>query len=489
GIYDVKDFGAKADGHTIDTAAINKAIAEASSAGGGTVRFPGGAYVSYSIHLKDNVTLYLESGATILAAADKSMGGTGEYDHAEPGPGNHYEDYGHRHWHNSLLWGVGLENIAILGPGRIWGKGLSKGYGPGPKQETPGVADKAIALKNCRNVLLRDFEILHGGHFGILATGVNNLAIDNLKIDTNRDGMDIDCCQNVRISNCSVNSPWDDAIVLKSSYALDKPVSTDMVTITDCLVSGSFDEGTLLDGTYKRYPPGTRHIGTGRIKLGTESNGGFRNIAISNCIFDGCQGLALETSDGALLEDVAITNITMRYITSAPIFLRLNRRMRGPTGRSIGVLKRVLISGLVCSHSASHIASVISGIPGHRIEDVKIDNVYIQTDGGGEPQPEPPELETSYPEPGHFHPMPAGAFFIRHVKNIEMSNVEIAYIKPDQRPAFYLHDVDGADFFRIKVPQINGVSAFDLNDVSDFSVGRSKPMPDTTIEHTSHKDV
>jgi polygalacturonase len=436
------------------------------------------------------VTLHLDTGATILAAADKTQGGPGEYDAAESNqPWEKYQDFGHNHWHNSLIWGVGLENIAILGPGLIWGKGLSKGYGPGPNQKAPGVADKAIALKNCRNVTMRDFSILHGGHFGILATGVNNLAIDNLKIDTNRDGMDIDCCSNVRVSNCSVNSPWDDGICLKSSYALGKPVSTDMVTITNCLVSGSFVEGALLDGTYKRYPPGTRIPRTGRIKFGTESNGGFRNITVSNCVFDGCQGLALESSDGALLEDVAITNITMRDISSAPIFLRLNRRMRGPAGRPIGVLRRVLISGIVCSNSASRIASVISGIPGHNIENVKIDRVYIQTQGGGTPQAEPPERETSYPEPGHFHPMPASGFYIRHVKNIEMSNIEIAYLKPDQRPPFFLRNVDGADFFRIKVPPVDHVSMFDLNNVSDFSVGRSKPTPDTTVKHTSQKDV
>ena len=86
--------------------------------------------------------------------------------------------------------------------------------------EQAGVGNKAIALKNCRNVLLRDFSILKGGHFGLLLTGVDNLTIDNLTIDTDRDGMDIDCCQNVRVSNCTVNSPWDDGICPKSSYAL-----------------------------------------------------------------------------------------------------------------------------------------------------------------------------------------------------------------------------------------------------------------------------
>src|SRR5271165_3134912 len=324
-IYDVAAFGAMGDGKTIDSPAINRAIDQAAAAGGGTVCFRAGNYLCYSIRLKSKVAIYLDQGATIVAAdppADAAHG----YDLAESNaPWEDYQDYGHNHWHNSLIWGGGLEGVSIGGPGLIWGKGLSRGWGAGPKAEQPGVANKAIALKNCRNVLLRDFSILHGGHFGILATGVDNLTIDNLKIDTNRDGMDIDCCRNVRISNCSVNSPWDDGICLKSSFALGYARATEMVTISDCLVTGSYEEGTLLDATWKRFAADAKVPRTGRIKFGTESNGGFKNIAISNCVFDGCSGLAIETVDGAVIEDVSVTNLTMRDVVGAPIFLRLGR--------------------------------------------------------------------------------------------------------------------------------------------------------------------
>jgi polygalacturonase len=120
-----------------------------------------------------------------------------------------YQDFGHSHWHNSLVWGENLENIAITGHGRITGNGLTRSARPGP-----GPGNKAIALKLCRNVTLRDITILRGGHFCLLATGVDNMTIDNVKLDTNRDGLDIDCCRHVHLSNCSVNSPFDDAIVL-----------------------------------------------------------------------------------------------------------------------------------------------------------------------------------------------------------------------------------------------------------------------------------
>jgi polygalacturonase len=176
-VYDVTAFGARGDGKAFDTAAINQAITAAAAAGGGTVHFPAGTYLSYSIRLKSNVGLHLGNGCVLLAAE-----GNG-YDAAESNqPWENYQDYGHSHWHNSLIWGEGLEDISISGPGRIWGKGLSRGEGPPPQAETPGIGNKSIALKNCRNVVLRDFSILHGGHFGILATGVDNLTIDNLRI-------------------------------------------------------------------------------------------------------------------------------------------------------------------------------------------------------------------------------------------------------------------------------------------------------------------
>jgi polygalacturonase len=483
--FGVKEFGAAGDGKTIDTPAINWAIDAVAAAGGGTVLFPSGQYLSYSIHLKSNVTLYLETGAKIIAADGDS------YDKAESNaPWEAYQDDGHNHWHNSLIWGEGLDNVAILGPGLIWGRGLSKGYGPGPTAEAPGVGNKAIALKNCRNVLLRDFSILHGGHFGILATGVDNLTIDNLKIDTNRDGMDIDCCRNVRVSNCAVNSPWDDGICLKGSYALGEPRSTDLVAITNCFVAGSYAEGSLLDATLKPLPATEEADRTGRIKFSTESNGGFRNITVSNCVFHACQGIALESSDGALLEDVAFTNIAMRDIVTPPLFFRLNRRMRGPEGRAVGTLKRILIANLVCSNAESKWSSVLSGVPGHSIEDVKIDNVYIQHRGGGSrAEAEVPEQETDYPDPNKFPAMPSSGFFIRHVKNIEMSNVEITGLEPDARPTIVLNDVAGADFFRIKAPCASSVPLFAMSNVTDFGVDRTRSVADTVLERVDRQTL
>jgi polygalacturonase len=489
--YDVRAFGGKGDGKTLDTVAVNRAIEAAAAAGGGTVHFPAGTYACYSIHLKSNVALHLSQGATILAA--ESSGNGNVYDPAESNkPWENYQDYGHNHWHNSLLWGEGLENVSIVGPGLIWGKGLSRGGDEQPRAEDPGVGNKAIALKNCHNVLLRDFSILHGGHFGILATGVDNLTVDNLKIDTNRDGMDIDCCRNVRVSNCSVNSPWDDGICLKSSFALGYARPTEMVTITNCLVCGDFEEGTLLDATYKHFPAGADVGKTGRIKFGTEANGGFKNITISNCVFDGCHGLALEAVDGALLEDVTITNITMRDIVGGPIFLRLGARMRGPEGVPVGQLRRVTIGNIVCSNAAGSVSSVISGIPGHEIEDLKLHDILIQHRGGGSKEDAGRKLEEKenhYPEPEMFGPTPSQGFFIRHVRGLEMNNVKIECLAQDARPAFVLESVRQADFFNIRAPQVPDQPVFVLNCVQEFSLAGSKPLPDTNLENVEKKEI
>jgi polygalacturonase len=486
-LYNVRTFGAKGDGKTIDTPAINKAIETAAASGGGTVYFPAGTYLCFSLRLKNKITLYLDQGTIVQA---EESGAAGQYDPAEPNPWDKFQDYGHSHWHNSLLWGEGIENISILGPGLIWGKGLSRGTRDQPQAENPGVGNKAISLKNCRNVVLRDFSILHGGHFGILAIAVDNFTVDNLTIDTNRDGIDIDCCRNVRVSNCSVNSPWDDGICLKSSFGLGYARATEMVTITNCTVSG-FLEGSLLDATYKRTPPRENVSPTGRIKFGTESNGGFKNVTISNCVFDYCRGLALETVDGGLLEDVTITNLTMRDITNSPIFLRLGSRMRGPEGAPIGALRRVTISNIVCSNSAPGLGSIISGIPGNEVEDIRLSDIYIQHQGGGkkeDAQVQAPENENKYPEPTMFGKvMPNHGFFIRHAKNIQLSNIEIAYAQEDLRPAFVLQNVTGADFFRIRAQHAREVPIFALKNVAGFSLAQSRPLADVLIENIEEK--
>ena len=242
--------------------------------------------------------------------------------------------------------------------------------------------------------------------------------------------------------------------------------------------------GTVIDGTFKEWPADSRVQRTGRIKCGTESNGGFRNITISNCVLDGCRGIALESVDGALLEDIAITNITMRDMSSAPLFLRLGSRMRGPADRSVGTLRRVLISNLVSYNSQSQLPAIISGIPGALIEDVYLNDILLQQVGGGTKDMtaiEPAEAPEKYPEPKMFGSLPAYGLFARHIKGLDISNIEMRTAQPDNRPAIWLNDIQGADIFRARTSSQPG-NILSLHNVRDFHLSGSRGLSDVAID-------
>ena len=538
--FNVRDYGATGDGKTLDTPAINKAIEAASAAGGGVVRLPAGTYLSFSIHLRSRVTLQLEAGCRLLAATPAE--GFGAYDAAEPnewGDKFLYQDFGHSHWHNSLLWGENLEDVTILGPGLIHGEGLRRAvelgrregdhsFGPNNTpppgspppalaQPVPGLGNKAIALKNCRNVVIRDLGILLGGHFALLASGVDGLTVENVRLDTNRDGLDIDSCRNVRIANCQVNAPNDDAIVLKSSFALGEVRACENITIVGCKVSG-YDAGTVFDGTFgrtlERAPD--RDGPTGRIKIGTESNGAFRKITIADCVFERSRGLALETVDGGIIEDVTVTNLTMREVTTAPIFLRLGNRARGPAGTPVGGIRRVRISGVVARDVDARHPILLAGLRGHPIEDVTLSDIQIFSRGGltmdhvarqpaelvspfflrgGEPgttgprEPQAvPEREKGYPEPSMFGLLPASAVYARHVRNFTLTNCTVTFAEPDSRTRVVLDDVAGVTLRNLAVPRPAEGPAFVLRGVRDFEISESPGVPDAKHENAEARE-
>ncbi|HVU35677.1 MAG TPA: glycosyl hydrolase family 28-related protein, partial [Opitutaceae bacterium] len=497
-VYDVRDFGARGDGRTLDTDAIHAAIAAAHAAGGGIVHFSPGTYLTKSIRLRSRIVFRLGIGAVLEAAAYAEH----PFDAPEPelAPGAEKQSSpGHSHWHNSLIYGIDLDDIAILGPGRIFGRSLVR-----ERVVPAGAGNKAIALRDCRNVLLRDFSILRGGHFAMLLSGIENLTLDHLKIDTQRDGINLDCCRNVRVSNCSINSPFDDGLCLKSSTGLGRPRLTENVTITNCQVSG-YDVGTLLDGTCRREVDYTRpapagatghlefgpqegslaHRGgpTGRIKLGTESWGGFRNIAISNCVFEYCRGLALETVDGGVLEDVTVNNLTLRDVQNSPIFVRLGRRNRGLGTPPVAVVRRVTISNVVASNVDPRFACLLLGIPGHPIEDLTLSNIRILFRGGGtaaDAARDLPELETGYPEPYQFGVTPAYGLFLRHARRVTLHAIDLQTDAPDARPALMLDDVADVRLSLVNAACVPGASLLRLKEVSGLTISQCAGLADAT---------
>ncbi len=446
-VYNVRDYGAAGDGVHIDSPAINAAIEAAAQKGGGVILFPEGVYSSYSIRLKDNITLRLEKGSVIKAAKPTAEQG---YDIAEPNEWDAYQDFGHSHWKNSLIWGIGLKNLKFEGEGTIDGTdALSRGLG---RQGQIAEANKAIALKNCKNVTIKGIKLLQCGHFALLLTGVDNLVIDRVLADTNRDAFDIDCCANVKITNCIVNSLNDDGIVLKCSYGLGWPKATENVLIENCKVSG-YDPGTVYYGTYGETITAApdRDGPTGRIKFGTESNGGFKNVTIRNCEFKRCRGLALETVDGAPLENIKVKGIKMEDIWNSPIYIRIGDRMRGPKELPASYARNIEISDVTVKNCDSRYALLIVGLPGNPVENVTLKNIHIQYKGGLTLDDVREQRGSNsfffgrnngYPEPSAHGIQPAWGLSMQHARNITFKNVTMELMQPDEREKIFLKDVE-----------------------------------------------
>ena len=484
-VFDVRNYGAVGDGTNLDSPSIDKAIRACSAAGGGTVFVPAGTYLSGSIHLTNNLNLFLDAGAVILGAPQKLKA----YDETEAWEGIAYQDGGHTYFHNSLIWGENLTNVSITGPGMINGGGLVRGDGEQDRRSgfsvwnhtnalseintnmaPDRIGNKAIALKLCRNILLRDITIFHGGHFAILVTGCDDMTVDNVTMDTDRDGIDIDCCRNTMVSNCRINSPTDDGLCPKSSFALGRNVITENLTIVNCEVSG-FQEGTLLDGTMK-----PRRGGTGRIKFGTEANGGFRNVTVANCTFRGCRGLALEEVDGGIMENITINNITMMDIGLYPIYITTGKRNRGPNVTAPSIMRNIHISNIVASGLEGTGAIQITGLAEKPIEGLRLENIRFVFTGGGAKQlaeRTPPELGTGYPEPRGN--MPAYGLFARHVRGLELANFNLSFENEDLRPPLVCSDVDGLEIDNFKAQAGPDVPAAKFEDVKNLVI-RNSPV-------------
>lgn len=436
--FNVKDFGAKGNGSTLDSPAINKAIAKASSKGGGRVVVPAGEYLCYSIEIKSGVELFLSPGSRIIAAAPTATEG---YNLPENEEFTEFQGFGHNYVENSLIWGHNIENAAISGNGIIDGSNLTSW-----NEGRPYEGNKAVAFRGCRSISLTGFTIYRGGHFAVHATDCDNLSVCGLRVDTDRDGIDLICSRNVTVSDCKVNCPQDDAIVLKSNYSLGRIKDMENVCVTNCIITG-YRCGTMLDGTFARFEPAQDAFRSGgRIKLGTESNGGYKNIAVSNCVFEYCGGLMLQSEDGGDLEDVTFSNITFRDGLYGPIFIRLGERMRAPAGTPVGHIRRVLFSNITAWNVDSWNGCVVSGTPGHCVEDITFSNIHLYYKGGypaSDSKIVPPEFEGNYPEPWMFGTSPSRGFFVRHARNIHFDDIYLDFEYDDGRPDIAEIDTKG----------------------------------------------
>jgi polygalacturonase len=256
-------------------------------------------------------------------------------------------------------------------------------------------------------------------------------------VNKNNDGLDIDGCRNVRISDCDISS-GDDAIVLKSTL----PLPTENVAISNCVLSTACNA----------------------IKMGTESNGGFKNITVANCVVYDTRlsGVALEIVDGGTLDGVCVSNIAMNGV-GCPIFVRLGNRARpykpdAPV-RGIGVLRNVTISNIEAVANDT-VGCSITGMPGHPVENVSINHVRIRFPGGNDGAAVAaavPEAAEKYPEYKMFGMLPAYGFYCRHARNISFNEVEMGFEQADARPAVVCDDVEQLDVMGLTAAASNPV--------------------------------
>jgi polygalacturonase len=410
----VKDFGARGDGSTNDTRAINAAIAAAGA--GDTVEFPSGTYVSASIHLRSSLTLQLDSGSVIRAASSG-------FDAPEPNEFDDFQDFGHSHFHNALIWGENLHDVAITGTGTIDGGGNLVRSNTVPS----GQADKALSLKLIDGLTITDITMRHGGHFAILANGCTNVTVARVKIlsSTDRDAFNLINSSHVRISD-SVIEGSDDAMVLKSDFALGKKIANTDIRVTNSHVLSTQNNA---------------------LQFGSETCGDFSNISFSGISITaaGKAGIGITSNDGAIIDGVTYDNITMSG-AATPIFLKLDDQGRCPGHPPLGRIRNITITNVTATHSIDarglEFTSTISGKPGVPIENVTLQNVKVFVPGDhptSDASRNPPENDDWTPK--SLGVRPSYGWYLRHVRNIKFIGGEMHFDSSNEgRAGFIAND-------------------------------------------------
>lgn len=433
--YVITDFGAVNDGIALNTKAIQTAIDEAHTDGGGKVVIPTGKYLCGTVILKDNVELHLERGSYVLGSTNPT-----HLIHQEVTPYRSLKD--EIGWY-SIFYAAGAKNIAITGAGTIDGQGANQV----PRVEGNGDRDgrpRNMLFISCSDVTVTGITLRNSGMWNFHLLDCEDVLVNSINVynhsNRNNDGIDIDGCRRVLLTN-SIFDSGDDAICLKSTG----PAPCEDVVISNCVAS-SFCNG---------------------IKMGTESTGGFRNINISNCIIKpsihpekpdpsrnpsaiGITGLSLEIVDGGIMEGISVNNLTIEG-TKCPIYVRLGGRNRkhkpdAPTP-NVGRMSNITISN-VTAYNSGNFACSVTGIPGHKIENVRLNNINIIQQGGLEAGDYLKSLANvsesvkGYPQPTVWRNLPVCGLFMRHVEGISVNNFSINTLKPDPRPLFMAHDVN-----------------------------------------------
>jgi len=451
--YSVKDFGAVGNGLADDTPAINDAIAKCNAAGGGTVKFPAGKYAAGSIHLKSNVRLLLDNDAVIFGLA-------GAFEAPEPNEFSKYQDGGHSHFHDSLLYGENVENVAIIG-GKINGGSI----GHGDPKPGSGNGDKLITIKVGRNL---DFEnITHekGGHFCYLLNDCTGVTLNGVVIKESRDAVDLMGCSNVQIHDCNFTGCADDTIGVKSDYALGRRINSANIYVWD-----SYFES-----------------GCNGLQFGSETAGDFHNVNFWNIRIGRAMkaGIGITTGDSAVVDGVNYSNIVVRGAACPIYFLVWDRMRTGEPGAKVGTIKNVhlqnvTITGCVPGRQGPVQTATISGWKECCLENIVLENVKINYPGDYT-NAAAAEIVPPYPRdysPRSFGLRPAAGLYVRHIKGLTLKNFQITFDKPDARPTLIISDADGLTLDNFNGQKSAAGQILRLDQVKNLTVQNSPGLKD-----------
>ena len=452
--YRVRDFGAIADGKTLCSQAVQKALDFCYKNGGGIVVFDKGRYVLSTVFLKSNVTVEIPEGTEILGAESY-------YDYAQEEEIDYpiYQDSSHTYFYPSLFVGIGCENVKITGGGKIdmrsvWDEDGVRG------EAIKHRGAKCIALKNCRNIEISNLEIYNATDLAVYFAGCENVDVHGLKIQVYIDGISPDNSKNVQIYDCDVET-GDDGIVFKSSYTLNRIDICKDIKVWNCKIKSRCNA----------------------IKFGTETNGGFENINIDDIDIKDTRitGISIESVDGAIVDGVTIKNVVMQNV-NAPLFIHLGKRMRGPQGREIGQIKNVTLENITatgpyepyeimpwnyfswkendCYQNPKvfgiaesfdgtketdewQMTSNICGLKGYPLQNITLRNIRLKLDGGiKEYNRNVPEEAQDYPEVYVYgRILPAKGIYFRHIDGLTLKNVTVETYREDAREDFVFDDV------------------------------------------------
>jgi hypothetical protein len=465
--FNVRDFGAVGDGTTNDAPAVDRAIAAASASGSGTVDFPAGTYLAgSSIHMLSNVTLSLVAGATLVGAPSG-------YDPPEPNPNDQYQDFGHSHFHDAMIWGDGLHNIGFVGAGVIDGGGNLIVGDP-----ATGQADKIISLTRCDGLTVGNgLTLRRGGHFAMLVNDCNHVYSDHLTIDTatNRDGWNVISTRNVVITNITVSSN-DDALAFKSDWALGQTLPNGNVVVRNAHLSA---------------------VCCNALMFGSETCGDFTDYSFNDITIThaGKSGLGMTSNDGAHISNVRYNNVTMSG-TDSPLMEKVGARLRCGTHPPIGGISDIHYSH-VTGTAAGAFSPTLWGQPGHQISNVTFDDVNLALPGG-RPAVDPnavPDDTRDY-NPRSLGVRPSYGFYVHEASGIRFEDTTLRLDADDARPAFIANTASGIELDDVSVQRGTGspfdvgfqsVSGFCVRDTSLVGYGRVRLSAATSTPSCSPK--